>query len=110
MRYARFCLLAMLLGCQKETPPAAPAAPLPAKVEPWQQEAERLSQLVKLGMTKDEVARVLGEPKEARGSFGARNHAYWLYPLTENLSFRVDFDERERVENRRAWSSLPGPQ
>lgn len=110
MRWSPLCLLILLVGCQKETPPASPVAPLLAKVDRWQQEADRLGQLVKVGMTKDEVVRVMGEPKEARGVFGSRSHGYWLYTLTSNLWFRVDFDDHERVENRRAWSALPGVQ
>ena len=77
---------------KEKTPP-----PINALVQSWESERDRLDGLVKVGMTEDEVTKLIGEPKRSRSIVGVTTLVTWEYNLSQNRQYRVRFDGRGKV-------------
>ena len=71
----------------------------PVVLEPWELRAKELTDVIKIGMTEDEVFKAAGDPKMVRTSFGGQTAAVWQYELGGGNWFNVQFNKSNRVES-----------
>ncbi len=101
-RFLSLLLAGMCMGwgCNQSKPPASSATPVIEKpsFESWRAEYERMSAVVKIGMTEADVTKVLGEPNGVQSTVGVTGTSVkWFYNLPEQRRFKVRFDENGRV-------------
>ena len=69
---------------------------VPAR-EPWQIKRDHLKEIVKIGMTEDQVTKAAGDPDRTVSHGGPSTSATWQYRLGEDNWFDVRFDKSNRV-------------
>lgn len=89
----------LVMGCEKpkKTAVAVHRDELPPPLTSAQQRLNQLTNIVKLGLTEEEVIQVAGEPKSVQTTPGGKLAALWQYDLGDGRWFVVRFDKSNRV-------------
>ena len=95
---------ALWIGCGKHKDAGVPGNNVtnqaaPVVLEPCELRAKELTDVIKIGMTEDEVFKAAGDPKMVRTSFGGQTAAVWQYELGGGNWFNVQFNKSNRVDS-----------
>jgi len=99
----------LLVGCKKPDaePSPAPLVATPAPVSAWKKQLDEMSAAIKVGMTEEEVVKVVGEPNRTKTLVdGGNAMVRWEYDLGASDHFIIRFDKSSRVASARLANAV----